>query len=224
MQTVNGNGSEMVKASGTTAQSKEGNGKQFVTKTQLKQERGWSEKAIETLLGQCDEEKCNPHYQCAPPMKLYLMDRILKAELSAEFIRFKEAKDKRSVSSKRVAAARREALINEIRVKPITIPRITGYRKVACQHYNELWSSRGRGDKSASTSDTAEFINRISVNYLRHVVSSYEEELMSVYRKTGACDARIVIRNAVLDAIARTYPELSCECDRQKCALSNEAA
>jgi len=60
-----------------------------------------------------------------------------------------------------------------------------------------------------------EFLDRITVNHLRHELSSYEAELAALFGKTGRAEATAVIRKRVYRAIADAYPELAAECGRQ---------
>lgn len=187
---------------------------EFMTKSRLKSERGWSDRAMEVLLGPCDVESPNPHYGCAAPMKLYRIARILKAERTLKFARFRDAKERRSKAAQEAAERKTEKLLDEIGSLEIEVPRIDNYKQLACEHYNNLWASRGR-DKYATVNDNKEFLDRISVNFLRHEMSDYEESLVGVRGAVGAQDARIWVKERVLGEIAVTYPELAEECRRQ---------
>lgn len=88
----------------------------------------------------------------------------------------------------------------------------------AVSHYEALWASRGRDKRVeyiAANSDSEAFRERITVNYLRHELTSYERQLASVYGSVGANDARIAIRRRILDAIAEAYLGLRDECEMQ---------
>ena len=54
------------------------------------------------------------------------------------------------------------------------------------------------------------------VNYLRHELSSYENELNETAGKVGVRDAYLEIKDKVLFAIGDSYPELQNECRRQR--------
>ena len=82
----------------------------------------------------------------------------------------------------------------------------------AIQHYNAWWTGTG---KRAHDSDSSEFLDRISVNYLCHELTSYEEHLDKIAGKTGAYNARTDLRSAIYDAIGDAYPNLSSECWEQ---------
>jgi len=85
--------------------------------------------------------------------------------------------------------------------------------KAACWHYNKLWAERdgGRGrysDKHASQSDDSEFLNRITMNFLRHGCSDHEGYLDSVAGKMGAPEARAFLREKINKKILEQYPFL----------------
>jgi hypothetical protein len=53
------------------------------------------------------------------------------------------------------------------------------------------------------------------VNYLRHRLSSYEQELARLFGKVGVREAYLEVNDMVYDAIATAYPTLAAECARQ---------
>jgi hypothetical protein len=59
------------------------------------------------------------------------------------------------------------------------------------------------------------FLERITVNYLRHVLSSYEGEIERVYGKVGMRQANKEISRKIYAAISEAYPWLKDECGRQ---------
>ena len=49
----------------------------YITPTRLRNE-GWTDGLIAKYLGKADRLADNPHYKCAPPMRLYLIKRVVK--------------------------------------------------------------------------------------------------------------------------------------------------
>jgi len=101
----------------------------------------------------------------------------------------------------------------------IEVPRIDAreLRRQALEHYELLWSERGRYEKLSRGERTdSAFVARVTVNYLRHQLSSYEAEMDQVKGTVGAAEARAYIRSRVLDAIVSTYPELADEVASQR--------
>ena len=60
------------------------------------------------------------------------------------------------------------------------------------------------------------FLDRVTVNYLRHVRTNYDELLASLHGKVGIEEAKELVRERVYEAIASTYPDLAAECSRQE--------
>jgi hypothetical protein len=93
------------------------------------------------------------------------------------------------------------------------------FRK-ACEHYNKRKQSRtGWNESQPADPETAseDFLMRISVNYLRHTLTPYDDELLDDLRGRVAKDeAAKRIRERALQAIAKAYPWLKNECDRQR--------
>ena len=61
---------------------------EYITPTGLRGKRGWTDTMIKILLGTPDKTAQNPHYRRAPEMKLYLLDRVIEAEESDDFVKF----------------------------------------------------------------------------------------------------------------------------------------
>jgi hypothetical protein len=60
--------------------------------------RGWTTTAIQRFLGEHDEQRPNPQYPGAAPMRLYFTERVLETEASSDFRAWYEAYDRRRVS------------------------------------------------------------------------------------------------------------------------------
>jgi len=186
---------------------------EYLTVSKLK-ERGWTDAKIRDWLGEPDKLKINPMYRTAPQMKLYLEKRVIKKEKSNEFIEWKEKsklrREKQSQRMKEVMNKKREELLKYIANLTITIPK---YKKdklysLAVEHYNELWMYRGNYDKYASIDADESFLNRISVNMLRHSFSDYEYELERLFDKVGKDEGYSLLKEKVNETIFKIYPFL----------------
>ena len=90
----------------------------------------------------------------------------------------------------------------------------------ACRNYNDMQDGRRaegmRASELAATPASDEgFLARISVNYLRHRLTSYERNLEKVAGRVGVRDAVMEIRMKVFAAIGQAYPWLAEESQRQ---------
>jgi len=69
----------------------------FFSVSELKT-RGWTATAIQRFLGDADEQRPNPQYPGAAPMRLYFTERVLETEATGDFRAWREAYDRRRAS------------------------------------------------------------------------------------------------------------------------------
>jgi hypothetical protein len=84
-------------------------------------------------------------------------------------------------------------------------------RRAAIEAYNE-W--HGDGDGTAEDAP-AEFLERITVNFIRHNLTAYDRALEEVAGRVGIASAVQAIRARIYSAIGESYPALADECSRQ---------
>ena len=176
--------------------------------------RGWTEGNIKSFLGEPDRLADNPHYKSAPKMKLFKLARVEKVEESSSFKEWQSKNATRRANirlkSLEVMEKRRMQLLNFVDALEIEIPIIEKdelYRQ-AVESYNDLWSSRGDYEKVASIKSPRGFLDRITVNFLRHECSEYESQIDAMFGKVGNELAYIRLKIRILKAIAVCYPYL----------------
>jgi hypothetical protein len=176
----------------------------YLTVTALR-ERGWTPAMIRDLLGEPDDWRDNPIYRNAAPVRLYAADRVTAAESSPAWGERRERAARRSAAGKAVADRKREethALAREIAgrlVSGLSIPPDVQQRAIA--DYNALHDRGGDYDKYASCDDSPEFLARITVNYVRHMLTDYDDAYGELARKVGHQEAHATLRDAVNAAI-----------------------
>jgi hypothetical protein len=183
--------------------------------------RGWTLAIIRKFLPDPDDTKENPVFSSKAPMKLYAANRVADIELTAEF-KWEQAKvpERRKTALKAVATKRlrmQEYIDNVI----VELPKLTldEAQQKAITHYNTRGPRRWDVDTSwspASVHSDLEFLDRITVNYLRHCCTKYESHLRRIAGKTGAKDGYTTMKKKVLDSIASAFPDLAEECGAQK--------
>ena len=184
-------------------------------------ERGWTATMITRFLDPPDKLAVNPNYKSGPPMKLYELGRVEQAEKTEEFKAAKERGAKRSAIAKKVTDAKRDRLITEVEGFSVSVRQMErqALTKAAITHYNQRLALRSfeRGDigEMATKNSPAAFIERITVNYVRHMRTKYDRNLETLFGKIGKEDAIAVIRRRIYGAIAEAYPDLAGECARQ---------
>jgi hypothetical protein len=89
-------------------------------------------------------------------------------------------------------------------------------------------SLRSQASKTVAARKAAELVERaeqmrITVNYLRHHLTAYDTHLEQVAGQIGVRQAGNVIRRRMYDEVAKAYPELAEECQRQMQARYGES-
>jgi len=192
--------------------------KKYISKAGLKA-RGWTDSMIRRLLGDPDLTVRNPYYRKAPEMKLYLIERVNRIEGSDIFLELKEKSMKRSEAMKKVAKMKESELLKyidsiEIEVKKMEIEKI---KNLAIEEYNfhqgeiDHFENMLIGKKDLDSA----FLSRITVNYIRHNLTNYEDLLEELEGKVGKYEAYIKLKNKILEKIAEVYPDLKDECYKQ---------
>lgn len=188
----------------------------YITKAQVVA-RGWTESMVKKFLGEPDATKTNPMYKCAAPMKLYDVKRVERIERSKSFREYMEAAAARKASARKAVTTKLEKALNYAKSVEIEIPAMdyTEVVKRACRAYND-WRQYDRNgflDIDFIPADPrhsdADFLRRITTNYLRHECSSYDEHLCELFGKTGVNEAHDILQRRINDEIKRTYPQLN---------------
>jgi hypothetical protein len=203
-------------------------GPAMIYRATLLRRPGWTETALERFLPQCDKSVPNPHYKSGPPSSLYLLSRIEEIERTPEFQEWlKEAQPRKaraSAAAPKATATKRQKMLDWIDALTVDIkPRpLDQIREQAVQnHAIRAWE---RGRETSYQDAPQEFLDRITVNFLRHCTTAYERLLDETWGKVGAENAYGLIRARVLAAIADAYPELQSECERQVKKMGDRAA
>lgn len=190
-----------------------------ITKTELLS-IGWTKKLIEELLP-VPELKVNPRYKNSPKMKLWNKNDVDKAMQTIEFTTYQEkAKKKRQAAQKAVDTKINNLMqeiskkISNINVSIIDFNELVRLTLEAKQNWYNQNSYDYNNTKNAYETDK-QTINRWVVNYIRHNLTDYDENLYNIFGKVGCHDAYIKYRKAVLNKIVESYPEYREECLKQ---------
>ena len=188
---------------------------EYLTTPRLK-ERGWTDTMIKKFLGEPDATRDNPHYKCAAPMKLYETKRVERVERRKSCKEYMAASAGRKASAQKGVKTKLERALDYARTVGINVPTMD-YDKVvkqACQSYND-WHQYDRNGMynidfipADPLNSDKDFLQRITINYLRHECSSYEQQLYKLFGKTGVNEAHDILQKRINDEIQRIYPEL----------------
>jgi hypothetical protein len=192
----------------------------YISASGLKHQ-GWTDLLIRRFLPTPDKIATNPHYKCAAPMRLYLTSRVQEIEAAGDFKSQLERAQQRKQAASRAVETKRERLRERLAQIIIAVPTLPQDELIeaACTHYNsrklDLLLDRGHTYTPATPNSDEWFLHRITVNYIRHQLSSYERQLRRVAGRVGANEAWLEISRKVFRAIGEAYPWLAGECDRQ---------
>ena len=185
---------------------------EFVCVATLKSERRYTDKIVR-LLGEPDKYAPNPHYKCAPEMKLYGIERVLEFEKTPEFQEAFANSRKRSESAKKsakkgVITKTKQTCSYALLGLTIDLPDLTEKEltKIACEHYNQLRDFSA--PEMATPRSDKNFLKRITVNYLRHMCSDYDESLDDLRGQVRKDLAYLEVREKVEESIYERYPYL----------------
>lgn len=194
--------------------------KEFLTQTALL-ERGWTKTLVKKFFPKPHDTKPNNMYRSAAPIKLYEEKIIKSVEQTKDFKKEFEKVKKRRESSKKAIKTKKAKLLKEIDSIDFEVLIFSKYELLdrAINHYNNRQLFLNNYDNYASKKSDKEFLKRIQVNYVRHVLTAYEEKLIRIAGKVGVNDAYKVIKNKVFNKISEAYPFLKEECERQKSLL-----
>lgn len=186
-------------------------------------ERGFTDKLIGELLPE-PQLVNNPYYKCAAKMKLWKLSDVENAMNNPIFQEsFKKREKCKAAAAKAVATKKAklkdetDKFIESIQIKKMDIETV---RKCAVEAqqcwYNNYKYENDYGCFLNAYDADEDTKNRWTVNYIRHEMTKYDEQLYHMKAKVGIHDMYFEIHNLILDKIALVYPELAQECENQK--------
>ena len=171
---------------------------------------------VRDYLGEPDATRPNPRYRSAVPVRLYLADRAETAEGSPEWAERKSRAARRRATGLAVADRKRaetdelaQRLAREL-TADLVLP--AHPQRAAIASYNDWHAhgctcagrwSEGFCDKRATADGSPEFLRRITVNYVRHELTGYDDAYEQLARRVGRQQAHGLLRakvNAVIEA------------------------
>lgn len=182
---------------------------EYVSKTTLLK-RGWNEKSIDELLPY-PKLVPNPHYKCASPMQLWDIKVVKQKEKTKKFKEYAEKKAKRSQASKKAVETKKQKTMELLPTMSLEIERVdldtlrnwTLNEKWQWYQYTEQYE---RAD-SVDCADE-ETILRWELNFIRHNLTNYDDELQKIFGKIGKDNVYWLYRDELMSKIFETYPEL----------------
>jgi hypothetical protein len=175
---------------------------------------GWTDAAIKRFLGAPDELKklLGRKY----PAHLYHLARVEAVEQTPEWLAWKGQCEQRRQAARDVCSRVAQDLVKSLaewtpRVREM--PLREAHQK-AVSAYNDRRMELEDYDSCADLTPSP-FLDRITVNYLRHECSDYEHRLHDIAGKIGVKLAYPMVKRRVLEEVARLYPDLAIEARSQ---------
>lgn len=203
-------------------EEKESKREQKLTKTEVRS-LGFSEKLIGMLLPE-PELRPNPHYRSAAYMQLWRRSDVEKAMKNPVFQEWIKKREKRQAAAEKAVEtkwaklrAAMDEFIESIKIEKVDIDVLrTAAIEAQQDWYYEQYYMRGKGYVKDAYSADEDTVKRWMVNFVRHEMTTYDEQLYYMKGKVGVHDMYEEIHNLILDKIAVVYPELAQECEKQK--------
>jgi hypothetical protein len=188
--------------------------KQFITKTDLISIRKWTDRLIKKYMPVPDEIRNNPHYGRASEMKLYKISRVELIEKNEQFLIDFQKTILRRKSSLKMVETKKDNLLIEISELPISVEFIQRNELVPLviddyndrNYYKDYLTLR---DLDQST------LERLTVNYIRHQLTSYDQCLGLIFSRVGKKEGYRLLKERIYKCISESYPDLTRECALQ---------
>lgn len=185
--------------------------------------RGWTNKLVKDFASQPDATKPNPMRRSGPPIWLWHPMTIEAIEVTPEFRAARAIATTRKHAAAKGTATKIAAMEAWVDGLEIELPDVDLAELIwlAIRSFNNRGLDRlceGRVDhfREASESSDPAFLRRITVNFVRHAETGYEQHLNDTFGKVGTGVAYGRLKAKILDAIGAKWPELRDECERQK--------
>ena len=197
--------------------------KQFITKTDLISIRKWSDRLIKKYMPVPDEIRNNPHYGRASEMKLYKISRVESIEKNEHFLIDFQKTILRRKSSLKMVETKKDNLLIQISELPISVEIIPRYELIPLVIY--AYNDRNYYKDYLTLRDLDQSkLEKLTVNYIRHQLTSYDQCLGLIFSKVGKKEGYRLLIERIYNCISESYPELTRECTlqfRRKFYLNN---
>lgn len=174
-------------------------------------ERGWTDGLMRRFLPPPDDLRDNPYYTNAgSPMSLWLRDRVQEIEATDE------RKAAREKSARRQSGAKDAVMTKTANLAALAVAVKITVERVSRKRIEEMSKLTYMGNYNGAWREYPGFDDRAAVNCIRHNFTEYDDALRLLVGKVGKDHAYTLLKNRVLDEIARVYPEYAEECAAQR--------
>ena len=174
-------------------------------------QRGWTHALIGELMPDPDALRASSHDPMGAPLRFWSLRRTLSAEADA---RFADGRRRERAKAPRPSAEDVAAFVAGIEVKVEEVS-TEAARERAVASYNRLQEQKYLGKLVRQEDCDQGFLDRITVNVIRHDMTSYDRDLEALAGRIEWRPAMSAMRERTYAAIARAHPTLAAECRRQ---------
>lgn len=145
-------------------------------------------------------------------MHLHYLRKVMEAEETDEWKNAQAPMKRRREAAKKSVKTKTDKLLKAIEAVKITIKKLDEHvvlkEAIASYNsYNEYATATVNADK--------EFLDRITVNYIRHNLTTYDNAINYLFGKVGKAQAYNLLSERVYKLISTEYPMYTEECTRQ---------
>lgn len=152
-------------------------------------------------------------------MRLYLLSDVERVETEDDFLAaFAVARD-RSTIMRASNKARTERLSETILPDDVIVESVdlSDLLRAAIDRHEALAGLRDlRSPRTTRKTHDGPFLDRICVEYAVCALVRYDRRVDGLFRRIGIVRASAVVRDRTFEAVAKTYPTLGHECERQR--------
>jgi hypothetical protein len=178
----------------------------YLNQTDLKG-LGWTAASIKTFFPDPDKTAPNPYSSHADLVRLYEPQRAAHIQESPAYAAWLDSHAKRRTGARAAVATKRRQTMDMIStaVKGVVVPAwpIRDLVEAAINH----WEERGAG--SADITSDSLFLERITKNYVRHVLTTaYDGVCIDLFARIGREEGYHLLRAMVDSKVDDAYPDL----------------
>lgn len=198
--------------------------KELITQSAIL-EMGFTKTMITKLLPK-PIEKSNPYYKCASPMKLWEKELVLKVMDTNEFKEELDKANKRRKASTKAVESKKNKLKEQVEelklnlyIRKLSDKKLIHKTIMDKNYWYSLHNDFEFVDEKTVDKAT---LDRWIVNYIRHNLIDYDDDLMMIKGKVVIGEAYVDYKKYVLKEIAKIYPKYKDECLRQINVLTSK--
>ena len=171
----------------------------YIFQSNLLQREGWSKTVLQKLNVEPDLVKRNPMRR-SQNMYLFKISKIEEIEKTPEFLNLKDIVQNRQTAARKAVETKTKNIVNQVQSFPVHVERIDNVVDEAIESYNDWnsWKEDFEGFVSKKNS-SKEFLDRITVNFISHELTSYDEDLDKIHGKVGVRKAYGIEREKIFE-------------------------